>query len=71
MDQFVGMFKEDAVKGDSYLFTYAPGGGTTIILKGKEMGTIEGADFASALMAIWFGDKPADKGLKKSVLKGM
>ncbi len=71
MDQFVALFAEDALKGDEYLMTYQPGTGTKIILKGKEVATIPGADFASALMAIWFGDFPADKGLKKTVLRGM
>ena len=71
MDTFVSLFTEDALKGDEYLFAYYPGRGTRVILKGREVKTIEGADFASALMAIWFGDHPADKGLKKSVLKGI
>jgi hypothetical protein len=71
MDQFVGMFTEDALKGDKYTLTYNPGEGTKVVLKGVDKGTIPGADFASALMGIWFGDYPADKGLKKSVLKGL
>jgi hypothetical protein len=71
MDAFVGLFAKDAVKGDEYLFAYSPGTGTVVTLEGREVATIEGADFARALMAIWFGDHPADKGLKKNVLKGM
>lgn len=71
MDTFVSLFDEDAAKGDEYLFAYNPGAGTKVILKGRDVGTIEGADFASALMAIWFGGQPADKGLKKSVLRGL
>ena len=71
MDQFVAMFTQDAVKGDHYLITYEPGAGTTVNIKGEVKGTIPGEEFMRAVMAIWFGDKPADKGLKKSVLKGM
>ncbi len=71
MDRFVSMFTGEAVKGDHYLITYEPGTGTTVKLKDEVKGTIPGDDFMRAVMAIWFGDKPADKGLKKSVLKGM
>jgi hypothetical protein len=71
MDKFVGLFTEDALKGDEYLMTYQPGTGTKIVLKGKEVATIPGADFASALMGIWFGNFPADSGLKRTVLGGM
>jgi hypothetical protein len=74
MDQFVSVFSETAVKGDKYIFAYEPGKGTTITLKGVLKATIPGADFAGALMAIWFGDKLGDgglKNLKKSLLKGM
>lgn len=71
MDRFVAMFTEDAVKGDHYLITYEPGAGTTVTIRDEVKGTIPGEDFMRAVMAIWFGEKPADKGLKKSVLKGM
>ena len=74
MDRFVVLFSESATKGDRYIFAYEPGRGTTITIRGKVMDTIPGADFASALMAIWFGDKLGDgglKNLKKSLLKGM
>ncbi|UCG37679.1 MAG: chalcone isomerase family protein [bacterium] len=70
MDRFVGLFREDALRGDEYLLAYEPGVGTRIILKGQEVDTIPGADFASAMMAIWFGDYPADAGLKKNILAG-
>ena len=71
MDRFVNMFTGDAVKGDHYLISYEPGTGTTITIKDEVLGTIPGEDFMRAVMAIWFGEKPADKGLKKSILKGM
>ena len=74
MDQFVSLFSAAAMQGDKYIFAYEPGIGTTISLKGDIKATIPGADFASALMAIWFGDKLGDgglKSLKQSLLKGM
>lgn len=74
MERFVSLFSASAIKGDTYIFSYEPGKGTTITLKGEDRATIPGADFASALMAIWFGDELGDGGLKKlkkSLLKGM
>ena len=74
MEQFVSLFSASAMKGDTYTFAYEPGQGTTVTLKDELKATIPGADFASALMAIWFGDKLGDGGLKtlkKSMLKGL
>jgi hypothetical protein len=74
MDQFVSLFTVPAIKGEKFVFAYEPGKGTTVTLKGNIKATIPGADFASALMAIWFGDKLGDgglKSLKNSILEGM
>jgi len=74
MDRFVSLFSATAMKGDKYIFAYEPGKGTSVTLKGDIKATIPGADFAGALMGIWFGDKLGDgglKSLKKSLLKGM
>lgn len=74
MDQFVSLFSGPAVKGDEYVFSYEPGKGTTVMLRGDVKATIPGGDFASALMAVWFGDRLGDSGLKalkKSILEGM
>lgn len=74
MDRFVSLFTDSAMKGDRYVFAYEPGKGTSISLKGEVKAMIPGRDFASALMAIWFGDKLGDgglKNLKKSMLQGM
>jgi len=58
----------DVKPGDRYALTYVPGNGTELTLNGKSLGTIEGADFAAAYFAIWFGDKPLDAGLKTQLL---
>jgi hypothetical protein len=44
--------------------------GTTVTAshKGKTTGTIEGAEFRRALMAVWLGEKPPNKELKAGVL---
>lgn len=68
MGRFENMFSEPLLKGERVSATYVPGEGTTVVIKSKNMGTIPGADFAKALFAIWFGEKPADKGLKKNIL---
>jgi hypothetical protein len=49
---------EDVEEGDRLTFTYVPGKGTTINVKGKDKGTIEGKAFADALLACWLGPKP-------------
>ncbi len=68
MEQFENMFTEPLLRGERVLMTYTPGEGTTVVIKNDNKGTIPGADFAEALFAIWFGKKPADKGLKKKIL---
>ena len=54
--------------GDEAVMTYVPGTGTTLEVNGKALGTIEGRPFARALLAVWLGDKPPDKGLRQGVL---
>jgi Chalcone isomerase-like len=49
-------------------FTYVPTKGLTVVVKGKEKGTIPGADFGHAFFAIWFGRSPPNKGLKSGML---
>ena len=68
IEQFYGYFAEDAVKGDVYVLDYVPEQGTAVSKNGQLLGTIEGADFKNALIEIWLGKKPADKGLKKGML---
>ncbi|MBI2568302.1 MAG: chalcone isomerase family protein [Candidatus Schekmanbacteria bacterium] len=55
-------------EGERAVVTYLPGSGTKVSINGKEAGAVEGADFAAALMAVWFGNVPADKDLKAGML---
>lgn len=59
----------EAKKGDAINFDYTPDGGTRITVNGQAKGSpIPGADFFSAVLRIWLGDKPADEALKKGML---
>lgn len=54
--------------GNVAVLTYIPGQGTKVEIKGKEMGVIEGKEFAQALFAIWLGPEPPTAALKKGLL---
>lgn len=53
VDQFLAFHTEDLRKGEKMIFTYIPGKGTTVNMKGKVCGTIPGKDFADALFSIY------------------
>ena len=66
--RFNQLFDESAVKGDRYVIDYLPGEGCLISKNKALLGRIEGEDFKTALLEIWLGNFPADKGLKKGLL---
>jgi len=66
--QFNSYFKENAVANDRFVLDYIPGKGTTIVKNNNRLGLIPGEDFKNALLEIWLGNFPADKGLKKGLL---
>lgn len=59
---------DEVVKGERLTFTYVPGTGTEVGVKGTSKGTIEGKDFADALFACWIGEEPATEDLKEGLL---
>lgn len=67
LDTFTGYFKRDAEENDVLLFTYVPGVGLTTSLNGEDLGVIANFAFTEALWTVWFGEKPADGGLKKAL----
>jgi hypothetical protein len=67
IERFGALF-EDVKPGDRYALTYLPGRGTEVTLNGRPLGTIEGADFANALFAVWLGAAPLDEDLKTALL---
>lgn len=70
--EFEAIFKKtpNAKTGDVILLDYLPGAGTRITVNGDVKGTIAGAEFYTALLRVWLGDKPAEAGLKKALLGG-
>ncbi len=68
IDRMYGFFTESAKKGDVYIFECLPQKGCNMIKNDRLLGTIEGDDFRKALVEIWLGKVPADKGLKKGLL---
>ena len=60
----------DVKDGQSVAFTVRPGAGLTVETQGATKGTIAGDDFAQPFLAIWFGPKPPNKGLKTGLLGG-
>jgi hypothetical protein len=62
-------YMEDIKKGEQFAFTYLPGAGTRVTVKGVEKGTIEGKAFADALFKAWIGPHPGPgEGFKKQLL---
>ncbi len=60
--------KTEIKKGESFTLVGVPDVGVTAYRNGKEVIKISGDDFRKALFAIWLGDKPASKTLKKQML---
>jgi hypothetical protein len=67
LEKFCRFFRT-AYRGEEYQLDYLPRRGTTVRLKGRELGTITGGDFYRALLKVWLGPRPADKKLKESLL---
>lgn len=55
-------------QGDRVDIDTLPGIGTQVWLNDRLCGTVEGDDFAQALLSIWLGEHPADEGLKQALL---
>lgn len=67
IDRLNALYK-DVKPGDRYALTYLPGVGTELALNGTSLGTIEGADFAAAVFAIWLGPNAIDQSLRTQLL---
>ena len=55
-------------KGSVVHLDYLPDVGTRVIVDGQERITIPGADFFSAMLHIWIGNKPVDGRLRDAML---
>lgn len=69
-DTMTGMM-EDVKEGELIVFTYIPGKGTEVNVKGKVKGVIEGKAFADALFACWIGPEPGPGESFKEDLLGL
>lgn len=67
IDQFNAMF-DDVKKGDIIVLDFIPDQGTMVTIAKQEKGVIPGKDFNDALLRIWLGEKPVNKGLKEKLL---
>ncbi|MCE3268429.1 MAG: hypothetical protein K0R49_681 [Burkholderiales bacterium] len=60
---------EKAKKGDIIKFEFNPASGTLLSINGNKLGVIDdGAGFYNAILNIWLGPDPVDKGLKIDIL---
>ena len=71
MATFFEYFDRDAEDRDKIIFDYTPGGGLTTSLNDEVKGNIDNLAFVEALWTVWFGEKPANGGLKKDLLKAL
>jgi len=69
LEQFNTLFA-DAVRGEVVAFDFLADGTTVVWLQGEEAGRIAGKDFQQALLEVWLGERPADRDLKRAMLKG-
>lgn len=67
INQFNSLFVA-VKKGDVINLNFIPTTGTSVVINGKSMGSIEGDDFFIALLKLWLGDEPADSDLKQAML---
>lgn len=61
-------YQADMEKAEMMVYTYVPGQGTEVEIKGEVKGTIEGKDFADALFSCWIGPEPPGEAFKKGLL---
>lgn len=69
LDQLISEgFSDDVIDGDVFDLIYRPSRGTTLVKNNKELVTVKGLDFKSALFGVWLCDDPADENLKEKML---
>jgi hypothetical protein len=65
---FLSWFTADFVAGDSVDISLSPDGTVAASHNGKALGTVRSPALVQGVLLIWFGEKPADGGLKKGML---
>jgi hypothetical protein len=65
---FSSSFTDDFVAGDTVDISFSPDGTVAALHNGKSLWTVRSPAVAQGVLLIWFGEKPADKDLKKGML---
>jgi hypothetical protein len=65
---FLSWFTSDFVAGDTVDIFLSPDGTVAASHNGKALGTVRSPALVQGVLLIWFGEKPADGGLKKGML---
>ena len=65
---FLSWFKADFVAGDTVDISLSPDGTVAASHNGKALGSVRSPALVQGVLLIWFGEKPADGGLKKGML---
>jgi hypothetical protein len=65
---FLSWFAADFVAGDTVDIFLSPDGTVTATHNGNALGSVRSPALAKGVLLIWFGEKPADGGLKKEML---
>jgi len=65
---FLSWFTSDFVAGDTVDISLSPDGTVAASQNGKALGTVRSPALVQGVLLIWFGEKPADAGLKKGML---
>lgn len=60
----------DMESGDAMSFTYVPGKGTDLVVKGQAKGNFPDKTFADAIFSCWLGPVPPNEDLKTGILGG-
>lgn len=61
-------YMADMGEGETMTYTYVPGTGTSVSVKGQMKGTIPGKDFADALFRCWIGPNPPGEAFKMGLV---
>ena len=68
IDEFMSLFDTGIKEGDQFTFVFHKGVGVTAYKNMNKLTDIKNEIFRKALLAIWLGDKPAQKSLKRHML---
>jgi len=70
IDRMIAWVPAQVVAGQEIVFDYSPGKGTSMVLDGKVLGTIPGAEFMKLVWGIYLGPHPPTEDLKRGMLRG-